>query len=94
VLQPVEIVHSLARSCGRREYRLGVALQELQPADEVLRVVGTHILRDAKLGAQKGGADLGDEFFRRDLRLAETLGEVAVKARRVACVVRFMPISA
>ena len=40
---------------------------------EILRVVGTHILRDAKLGAQEGGADLGHQFFGGPLGLAEAL---------------------
>src|SRR5262245_24355628 len=51
---------------------------------EVLRVVGAYILRDAKLGAQEGGADLRDQLLCRALGLAEALREVAVEARSVA----------
>jgi hypothetical protein len=66
-LESVEIVHRLRRARGRGEYRLGIVLQELQPVREILRVVGAHILRDAKLGAQEGGADPGHKFLDRAL---------------------------
>jgi hypothetical protein len=45
---------------SRREDGFRVVLQELEPVREVLRVIGARILRDAKLGAQEGRADLGD----------------------------------
>ena len=57
-------------------------------------MVGAHILRDAKLGAQEGGADLGDQLLGGPFQLAEALREVAVQARRMGSEVCFMPISA
>lgn len=61
---------------------------------EVLRVIGARILRDAKLGAQEGRADLGDKLFGGIGILLEPRSEVAVTAGLVAGCVRLMPISA
>lgn len=37
-----------------------VVLDELEPVGEVVRMIRPRVLRDAELGAQERGADLGD----------------------------------
>jgi len=41
-------------------------------------MVGTHLLRDGKLGAQKGAGDFGYQLFRDIGLIAKALPEVAV----------------
>ena len=83
-LEVLEIIDGLRGLSRRREYRPVVVLQKRDPVRQVLRVVGTHRLGDAKLRAKNGRAYLGDQLFRRRFSLAETLGEVAIEARAMA----------
>lgn len=61
---------------------------------QVLRVVGSGILGDLQLGAQKGRRDLGDQFLCRISSITEALAEFAVEAVLGAGPVDVMPISA
>ena len=69
-----------------------VALQDLQPGAEIVRVSDGR--RDAQFGAQEGGAKLRDEFLPRISLAAMAAREVAVETRDMPCPVRLMPISA
>jgi hypothetical protein len=65
-LKGLEIVDGLDGLGGPRgggEDHLGIGLKQLQPVAKVVRMIGAYVLADAKLGAEKRGADLRDEFF-------------------------------
>lgn len=51
-----QVVAGLGGLAGGGDERLAVILQELDPAGQVLGMVGARLVRDAKAGAKKRGA--------------------------------------
>jgi hypothetical protein len=48
---------------------------------KIVGVVGPHVLADAELSAQEGGADFGDQFFGDIGIVGKALAEIAIEAR-------------
>lgn len=92
--EALQVSRRLGGFCRSREDGAGVALHEIKPLREILRMVGPRLLRDAKFRAEERRADLGDEFFRRVSVIAKPFAHVAGKPVSRAAPVHIMPISA
>ena len=77
-LQALEIVDRLSGLRGGCKDRPAVRLHQVEPLHEILRMVGPHILRDAKLGAECGSDDLGDQLLGAISLVTEPFAELAV----------------
>jgi hypothetical protein len=83
------------RRLGRgREDRLLVIAEHFQPAAEIGGMVCPRDRGNLQPGAEKGGADLRNQFFEGIRLRAEPAGKVAIEALRAAGPVATMPISA
>ena len=93
-LQAFQIVDGLAGlGCGGED-RLAVRFHQLEPLRQVLGVVWAHVLRDAKLGAERGGDDLGDQLLGAVSLVPKPLAQLAVASGCMRTPVAVMPISA
>ena len=59
----MQVIHGALRMGRRRENRPLVLLQDLEPTDEIGRVIFARLWRDAQVRAEKRRADLGHEFL-------------------------------
>ena len=77
---------------GRLEDSPVVALENLQPGAEIVRMANSW--DDTELGAEKSRAEFRDEFLTRISLAAMSAREVAVETRYMARLMAIMPISA
>ena len=77
--EALQVQIRLGRLGGCCEDRPRIALHELEPLREILRVIGPRFLCDLKLRLQKRCTDFRDEFFSRVGLIAEALAKIAVE---------------
>lgn len=71
-------------STGRGEDGFLIISQDFEPTGDIGSVVDFRVGGELKLGADKGGRELGDEFFPGVSFGAESSGEIAVESLRSA----------
>lgn len=59
----VQVIRGALRVRGGSEYRLIVVLEDGQPIGDVRSVFLSRVRSESKIGAEKGGSELGYQFF-------------------------------
>src|SRR3546814_18750581 len=80
-------VHPIGRRlrlAGRSEDRAAVVLQHLKPGGDIGGMIGTRIVRDAEVGKQERGGQLGGRFLHRERVLGPPGAEIPVEPMRRA----------
>jgi hypothetical protein len=86
LLEPVQEIHGLLRVGGGAENRALIVLEHRKPHGDVGGMVVPHFRRQAKVGAQERGSQLGHQFLAGIALVAPALAaKVALQRCRVAC---------